>query len=206
MFIREIDEGYNHASLLTSFIDEVLQEADCSTEQISAVAVSKGPGSYTGLRIGVSAAKGVCYAGRIPLLGISSLEAIAWKLAPDYSSDDYIIPMIDAGRMEVYTAVFKTSREIFNPVEAKIIDLNSFDHFPHHSVKVLAGNGAAKFTGLFNGRDDIVIRDDILPSAELLCEPALAAFKEGRFEDVAYFVPMYIKEFIAGKPRVKGLF
>lgn len=206
IIIRETDEGYNHASLLTCYIDEVIKEAGYRPEQLGAVVVSKGPGSYTGLRIGVSAAKGVCFAANIPLIGISAIEAIAWKLAPYYSPDDFIVPMIDAGRKEVYTAVFKVSHEIIEPVSAKIIDINSFDHLPGNSIKVLAGNGSGKFTELFAGNESIVIRSDVLPSAKLLCAPGMAAFKAGKFEDVAYFAPMYIKDFIAGKPRVKGLF
>ncbi len=206
MSIREVNEGYNHAALLTRFIQEVLEEKGYHANQLSAVAVSKGPGSYTGLRIGVSAAKGVCFAHHIPLIGVSALEAMALHLAEECNPDDYFIPMIDAGRMEVYTMIFDGTMRVIEPLGAKIISRDSFDNLPSPACRYLTGNGAFKFRDLFSGDRNVVIRDDVLPSARLLGKPALSAFSAQQFENVAYFEPLYLKEFIAEKPRVKGLF
>lgn len=202
---REINDGYRHASLLTHFIREVLEEAGFEASDLSAVAVSKGPGSYTGLRIGVSAAKGVCFACNIPLIGVTALEAIAWKLAADCLPDDLLMPMIDAGRMEVYTAVYDAGLQLLAPVEAKIIHPEILSHLRPDGNIILAGNGAAKCREMFSSNPHYIIKDEVLPSATLLVPPALTAFRMQRFENLAYFEPFYLKNFIAGKPRVKGL-
>lgn len=206
MAIREVNDGYNHAAMLTAFIGEVLEEAVCRPDQLSAVAVSKGPGSYTGLRIGVSAAKGVCFAHNIPLIGITAIEAMAHFAAKQYHESDFLIPMIDARRMEVYTAIYKGTMEEVEPLHSRIIGLNSFDHLPESGNLILIGGGASKCRDLFQSNEHIIIRDDILPSASLLGELAVRKLRNGAFESLAYFEPLYLKEFIAGKPRVKGLF
>jgi tRNA threonylcarbamoyladenosine biosynthesis protein TsaB len=204
--IREINDGYNHAVLLTRYIDEVLKETGCSAAELSAVAVSKGPGSYTGLRIGVSAAKAVCFAFQIPLIAISAHEAMALRLSKEYSVDSVIVPMIDAGRMEVYTSIWTPAMKEIEPIQSKIITSESFNHLSQFGSIVLAGNGAAKCRDIFIHNQKVIIRDDILPSAELICPLAVVALGRKQFEDLAYFEPLYLKEFIAGKPKVKGLF
>lgn len=204
--VREVNDGFNHAKLLTGFIEEVLDETGCDPSDLSGVAVSKGPGSYTGLRIGVSAAKGICFAHNIPLIGVSALEAMALTVSGDYSEEDLLVPMIDAGRMEVYTSVFTSDMKEVESLSAKIIDNTSFNHFKCRGKIVLLGNGASKTREMFHGDDRIIIRDDIFPSAKLICPIANKKILHSDFEDLAYFEPHYLKEFIAGKPKVKGLF
>jgi len=203
--IREINDGYRHAELLTVFIREVLREAELEISDLDAVVVSKGPGSYTGLRIGVSAAKGICFAGAIPLIGITAVEAIALYLAQSCSDDDLIVPMIDAGRMEVYAATYQKSMQVVEPLSARIINQESLATANHAGSVILAGNGAEKFRDMFQDNPSVIIRSDVLPSAKWLGNPALQAIKKNQFEDVAYFEPFYLKEFQAGKPKVKGL-
>lgn len=188
-------EGYAHAEKLHVFIDDVLKEAGISYKDLSAVAVSMGPGSYTGLRIGVSAAKGLCYSLNIPLIAIDTLEVLALAITPE---NGCIVPMIDARRMEAYTAVFSHDHKKLRSTEAEIIDEESFAALarPVH----LIGDGAAKCKELLSG-DDFVYHDNILfPSAAQMA--ALSFYKHQKSDtvDVAYFEPYYLKDFIAGKP------
>jgi len=203
---REIGGGYHHAALLTTFVQEVLDESAIEPESLDAVVVSKGPGSYTGLRIGVSVAKGICYSRNIPLIGISSLEAMALAVAKDYASNDILIATLDAGRMEIYTMTWNGAMQLLEPLNASVIAANSFDQYLAGSSKiVLIGTGAGKLRVVFDQHPKFVFRDEIHPKAEWLIPLALKAMEEQRFEDVAYFVPLYLKEFVAGKPSVKGL-
>ena len=178
-------------------------------EQLDAVAVSKGPGSYTGLRIGVSTAKGVCYAADKPLLAIDTLHAMAYgmavRLADSLQPTDLLIPMIDARRMEVYRAVFDTQRNPVAGTEALVVDENSFDELQKQHRLWLFGDGAAKLNSLFTHQSQIHIVDDLLPSAAYMAELADQALNARDFVDVAYFEPFYLKDFVAGKPHVKGL-
>ena len=206
MTLREVNDGFNHAKLLTGFIEEVLNEAGCDPAALCGVAVSKGPGSYTGLRIGVSAAKGICFAHNLPLIGVSALEAMALAVSEEYEKEDLLIPMIDAGRMEVYTSAFRIDMQEVEPVGAKIINDYSFKGSSDDGKLVLIGAGASKFREMFFHDKRIIIRDDILPSAKLICPIANKRILNSEFEDMAYFEPLYLKEFIAGKPKLKGLF
>jgi len=203
--LREINDGYRHAALLTRFIGEVLREGGVEARELHGVVVSKGPGSYTGLRIGVSAAKGICFATNIPLIGVTAIEAMAMHLAGQYSGDEHIIPMIDAGRMEVYSATYTISMEEVEPLAARILSPGSLRSDGHTGPLVLAGNGAAKCRELFSSDKTVVFREDVLPSATLLAAPGYTAFRNNQFADVAYFEPLYMKEYLPGKPRVKGL-
>lgn len=200
---RETDEGLNHASLLTVYIDELFREHEISASMLCSIAVSKGPGSYTGLRIGVSTAKGICYAAGIPLIGITAIEAMALSLK---GNADIIIPTIDAGRMEVYCAVYDGAGNEIEPIEARTITEDSFSRYSNRSRIILAGTGAAKFSDMLSGDRRVEVRSDVLPSADKLIKPAYKAFEQKMFEDVAYFEPFYLKAFKAGKPKVKGLF
>lgn len=202
---REIDGGYHHAALLTTFIQEVFEEASLEPTSLNAVAVSKGPGSYTGLRIGVSAAKGICYASKVPLIGVSSLEAMAMTIAGEYSPNDVLISTLDAGRMEVYSMTWSGAMDLLEPLNARVIDAESFSHHSDDGRIILIGTGAAKLRPMFGQHQRMIFRDDIFPRAEWLIPPAIKALEAGRFEDVAYFEPLYLKEFVAGKPRIKGL-
>jgi tRNA threonylcarbamoyladenosine biosynthesis protein TsaB len=187
-------QGYTHAEKLHVFIDEVFKEAGLAYSDLSAVAVSKGPGSYTGLRIGVSAAKGLCYALNIPLIAIDTLELLARKISVN---DGVIIPMIDARRMEVYNAIYTSDYKQLRATQAEVITENSFTET---TGKIhLVGDGASKCKELlFDSR--FVYHDDVIyPSAAQMAELSYLKNKISDTVDVAYFEPYYLKDFIAGK-------
>ncbi|MGV3460353.1 MAG: tRNA (adenosine(37)-N6)-threonylcarbamoyltransferase complex dimerization subunit type 1 TsaB [Flavobacterium sp.] len=187
-------EGYAHAEKLHVFIEDVLTEAGLAYKDLAAVAVSMGPGSYTGLRIGVSAAKGLCYSLNIPMLAIDTLEVLACAIAPESGS---IIPMIDARRMEAYTAVFSHSHRKLRDTEAEIITEESFSGIdgPLH----LLGDGAAKCTVMLTGKKFIWHDDILFPSAAQMAALSFDKYKISDTVNVAYFEPYYLKDFIAGK-------
>lgn len=186
-------EGYLHAEKLHVFIEETLQIAGIKYADLNAVAVSKGPGSYTGLRIGVSAAKGLCYALNIPLIAIDTLELLARQVK---QKSGVIIPLIDARRMEVYSAIYDTNYNLLRKVEAEIISEKSFaDYDTIH----FAGDGAAKCKGVLTGERYVYHDDMIYPSAAQMGELAYHKYKISDTVDVAYFEPYYLKDFVAGK-------
>lgn len=186
-------EGYAHAEKLHVFIEDVLQKGGISFKDLSAVAVSMGPGSYTGLRIGVSAAKGLCYALNIPLLAIDTLELIARKITID---NGVIIPMIDARRMEAYTAVFDAGYNKIREIKAEIITEDSFAEVEGNVH--LAGDGAAKCNNVLTS-DRFIYHNDILyPSSVEMAQLSFDKYKISDTVDVAYFEPFYLKDFIAG--------
>lgn len=197
--VKEANERNIHASHITLFIEELMINTGKKYSDLKAVAVSKGPGSYTGLRIGVSTAKGLCYALDIPLLGIDTLEAMASGLLSktDIQDPDLLIPMIDARRMEVYTGIFQKDLKIIEPVSAKIVDASSFDQFEGRNL-VLFGDGAGKFKELFSGQNNIRFID-FINSAEDLNFLAWRKFSNGETENVAYFEPFYLKDFLLTK-------
>ena len=177
--------------------------------QLDAVAVSKGPGSYTGLRIGVSTAKGICYAADLPLMAIDTLEAMAHgmkaKLGSQITENDLLIPMIDARRMEVYAAVFDANLNKINDTAALVIDESSFEDLRKDHHLWLFGDGAPKLSKLFEIQPNISIVDGFRLSAAYMLPLAEIALRNHDCVDVAYFEPFYLKDFIAGKPHVKGL-
>ncbi len=196
---------YSHSSLLTSFMEEVVQSAGIDFKDLDAVAVSKGPGSYTGLRIGVSAAKGLCYALDIPLISVNTLQAMAYMAAGETGDDvSFYVPMIDARRMEVYNAVFDPSLNPIRETMAEIIDEGSLDRFLHQGRVVVFGDGAAKCHEILK-HPNAAFYGDIHPSVKGMLVPAREKFGHKEFEDIAYFEPFYLKDFVAGKPKVKGL-
>ena len=186
-----------------------MEEAKIDYPQLDAVAVSQGPGSYTGLRIGVSTAKGICFAADLPLMAIDTLEAMAYgmkeKLASQIGPDDLLIPMIDARRMEVYASVFDANLNKINDTAALVIDEHSFEDLRKDHRLWLFGDGAPKLSKLFENQPNINIIDGFKPSAAYMKVLAERALQQQRFVDVAYFEPFYLKDFIAGKPHVKGL-
>lgn len=206
--IREINDQKSHASKVAVFIDEVLSEAQLVPQALSAVAVSSGPGSYTGLRIGVSSAKGLCYAVGIPLIAVDTLQALAEGFLAQNpilaGTNDLLIPMIDARRMEVYAALFDSKARRIGPSEAVVLNENSFQNTSNGRIW-LFGNGAAKTSDLFKNRKEIIISTTFNPSAMHLIQQATIALNTGNFADLAYFEPFYLKDFIAGIPKVKGL-
>lgn len=207
--LRECKGQNAHSEKITIYIYEVLKEAGISYQQLDAVAVSKGPGSYTGLRIGVSTAKGVCYAANLPLMAVDTLHAMAYgmreKLDALFQPSDLLVPMIDARRMEVYCAVFDASLNPVKGTEALVVDEHSFDDLLKEHRLWLFGDGAPKLKELFKDVSQIQIVDDFAPSAAYMATLSDRTLKAGDFVDVAYFEPYYLKDFIAGKPHVKGL-
>ena len=203
--IRENHEGLSHATLTAVFVDDVMKEAGVKLEDLNAVAISKGPGSYTGLRIGVSIAKGLCYALNKPLIAISSIQALAQTATKHYDENHLFVPMIDARRMEVYSAVYNTKNECLRDVQADIIDENSYADFAKNQPLILLGDGAKKCEDIFKTNSQIRIDETLKISAKNMITLAQTAYENKDFVDVAYFEPFYLKDFIAGKPQVKGL-
>jgi tRNA threonylcarbamoyladenosine biosynthesis protein TsaB len=199
--LRELNERNRHAEVITLFIDEVMHEAGKSWPQLDAVAVSCGPGSYTGLRIGVSTAKGLCYAAGKPLIAIETLPAMASGLAKDRDlkeSGELLCPMIDARRMEVYTALYTADGECVMPVAAKIITADSFAEELAQQKVIFFGDGAAKCRQVLAHQPNAVFITDFVNSARSMTDLAALKFERRQFEDVAYFEPFYLKDFIAG--------
>ncbi|MBR6246747.1 MAG: tRNA (adenosine(37)-N6)-threonylcarbamoyltransferase complex dimerization subunit type 1 TsaB [Bacteroidales bacterium] len=194
------DATRQHASLTAPFVKEVLDSQGLSVRDCDAVCVSMGPGSYTGLRVGVSTAKGLCFGAGIPLVAITSLETLVWQ-APDRESYRYIVPMIDARRMEVFTCVYSPSVQRLSEVEAKVIDSESFAPLLAEGPVLFAGDGAAKCQGVITHPDAHFLQCS--PRAESMAKAAEAAFAESRFENLAYFEPFYLKDFVATVPRRK---
>jgi tRNA threonylcarbamoyladenosine biosynthesis protein TsaB len=207
--LRETEGQNAHSEKITNFIHEVMEVGRIDYTQLDAVAVSKGPGSYTGLRIGVSTAKGICYAADLPLMAIDTLEAMAYgmkmKLGSQLGENDLLIPMIDARRMEVYAAIFDTNLNKINDTAALIIDEHSFEDLRKDHHLWLFGDGAPKLNKVFENQPNISVIDGFKPSAAFMLPLAEKALREQDFIDVAYFEPFYLKDFIAGKPHVKGL-
>lgn len=202
LFKKEINEQNAHATALTLFIDEVITNAKLTYQQINAVAVSKGPGSYTGLRIGVSTAKGLCFSLNIPLIAVDTLQAMASGFVTQnnfYSSNALFCPMIDARRMEVYCAIFEANGKQVLQTEAKIIDEQSFNHILNQQKIYFFGDGAAKCTEILQPQSNAIVVDSFINSATDMSATVYAKFLANQFEDVAYFEPLYLKEFIVLK-------
>jgi tRNA threonylcarbamoyladenosine biosynthesis protein TsaB len=184
---------YSHAERLHVYIDEVLKVAKTSTDQLEAIAVSKGPGSYTGLRIGVSAAKGLSYALNIPLISVPTLEALAHQIEIPKGA---IVAMLDARRMEVYSAIYDANYNETRATEAEVLTPDSYQELLKSSIVYFVGNGVAKTKDLITHKNAQFIEDK-LPSAKQMCALSYRKFKSNTFEDVAYFEPYYLKDFIA---------
>ena len=187
--------NYSHAESLHVFIEDVLKSAHIEPARLNAVAVSKGPGSYTGLRIGVSAAKGLCYALNIPLISVNTLQSLAYKVE---SGLGYIIPMLDARRMEVYSAIYNSEHQQIRETEAQILDTFSFKAYLDTDKVYFIGNGVEKAKTLIDHPNAVFV-ENVLPSAHQLGQLAYDKYKKNDTEDVAYFEPFYLKEFIGLK-------
>ncbi|SCY30324.1 tRNA threonylcarbamoyladenosine biosynthesis protein TsaB [Nonlabens sp. Hel1_33_55] len=183
-------DSYGHGERLHVFIEEILERNQLTTKDLNAVAISKGPGSYTGLRIGVASAKGLCFALDIPLIAIDTLQSLTLQVPKPTNT---IIPMIDARRMEVYTAVFQNQEKTVD-TSAKILEEESFDELLSAGNVTVIGSGANKFQELNEDHTNIYI--DCLPSALTMCDLAIQAYKKSDVvNDIAYFEPYYLKEF-----------
>lgn len=212
MALRESDEGRDHAKKVALFVDELLRETGVQPSDIDAIAVGKGPGSYTGLRIGVSFAKGMCYALNIPLIAIGSLDALAEVAREDFEAgildieeEDWaqakLCPMVDARRMEVYAQVFDVEGKAQSDVVAEVVTEESFNEWRSKGKFVIFGNGAQKCAEML---PDAII-EDVVPSARGIVRLAEEAFNAGKFEDLAYFEPFYLKDFIVIPSKKKLL-
>ena len=211
---EEDPKGQNHSEKITLFIDSVMKKAGISYDQLDAVAVSMGPGSYTGLRIGVSTAKGICYAVSKPLIAVETLEAMAYggKLVissevekSSLNGNIMLVPAIDARRMEVYAAIFDENVNKIEDTEAVIIDENSFADLKKDHHLYLFGDGADKCAELFANDDKITVIKEFYCSAKYMNTIAQQKFNNKDFVDVAYFEPFYLKDFVPGTPTVKDL-
>lgn len=202
IFVKEDFQGPSHAVLLGVFVDEALSFIDSHAIPLDAVAVSCGPGSYTGLRIGVSMAKGICYGRNVPLIGIPTLKVLSVPvlLYQELPDDALICPMIDARRMEVYAAIYDRALQVKRETAADIVDENSYLEFLENHPVYFFGNGAAKCREKIKHPNAKFI-DDINPLAKMMAPLAEKAMAEKQFEDVAYFEPYYLKEFIATQPK-----
>jgi tRNA threonylcarbamoyladenosine biosynthesis protein TsaB len=190
--IREIaEQNFSHAEKLHVFIEELLLETNVALKEVKAIAVSQGPGSYTGLRIGVSAAKGLCYALSIPLIAVDTLEILARKIQ---ISSGIILPMIDARRLEVYCAFFDSNYAKIRETKAEIIDENSFQE--ETEIIHLIGDGAIKFKEILTDKKFKYYPEIQFPSAAEMSLISFQKFKNNQFEDVAYFEPFYLKDFV----------
>ena len=190
------EEGYSHAERLHVFIEEIIKEAGITLNDLSAIAVSQGPGSYTGLRIGVSAAKGLCYALDIPLIAVDTLQALASQVA---ISNGLIIPMIDARRMEVYSAVFAPNLERKREVLAEIITESSFENL--QETLYFVGDCAEKCKSVLTKENYIFLDKIVYPSAKEMSAISFEKFKINDTVDVAYFEPYYLKDFMITTPK-----
>lgn len=201
--VREINEPNRHAEKLTVFCDEVMKEAGISFAQLDGVAVSKGPGSYTGLRIGVSAAKGICYAVNKPLIAVGTLEAMAAGMLSEAKPGDLLCPMIDARRMEVYCALYDHEGNEVQPVAPLVLDENSFAGLLSEKRILFSGDGMPKSKELLSRFPNAVFTEAGICSAKHLALPAEKKLAEKTFEDLAYFEPFYLKVFHPGPQRSK---
>ncbi len=204
--LKESNESRSHASMVTIFIEELLKESGIEARDLEAIAVSKGPGSYTGLRIGVSVAKGIAYAASIPLIGIDTTLSMFRGITgnkdhrPAIDRDTLFCPMLDARRMEVYYAIYDTNGNTIKDISAEIIREDSFINIPEFKKIIFFGDGAIKCKEVIK-RTNAHFADDFRMSASHMHSPVYQAFKGRNYEDVAYFEPFYLKDFITSKPR-----
>lgn len=206
---RENAEGNRHSELLTVYVEQVFSESGWKPDELDAVCVSRGPGSYTGLRIGVSVGKGICFGRGIPLIAVSTLESLAWHVAFDTKFSEYsnegevlLCPMLDARRTEVYTALFSRNAVQLTPVSAEIITGDTFAGELKNHRTLFFGNGAHKCKVLIQN-PNAVFTEPISASARFMSHLAEERYNKKSFENVAYFEPYYLKDFIATIPKNK---
>lgn len=188
------EQGYSHAEKLHVFIEDILKDAGITVRDLKAIAISKGPGSYTGLRIGVSAAKGLCYALQIPLISVDTLQVLAQKVT---HKDGLIVPMIDARRMEVYSAVFDNNHKKIMEVQAEVLTENSYAEITE--TIYIVGDCQEKCQTVLTKANFVFLPEIIFPSANEMSSLSFEKFTQNDFEDVAYFEPFYLKDFMLTK-------
>lgn len=190
---EENDLNYSHSERLHILIRDILEEGNIQLSGLDAIAISKGPGSYTGLRIGVSAAKGLCFSLDIPLISVPTLSSLAYKV----KEPGYVVTMLDARRMEVYSAVFNEAKDQVKDTSAVILDIESYRSLLEKGRVNFIGSGVQKFSEICDHPNAVFIKNE-LPSAGEMILPAFQKFQNRKFEDVAYFEPYYLKDFMAG--------
>lgn len=196
--LKELNDGsYSHAEKLHEFILQVVKQASIEMSDLKAIAVSKGPGSYTGLRIGVSTAKGFCFALNIPLIAVSTLASLAKSIS---ITEGYKIPLLDAKRMEVYSAVFNKDNKKIRNVKAEIITSTSFHEYLKHQKVYFFGDGAEKCKEIIV-HENAIFMNGKFPSANEMSVLSFEKYKKNDIEDVAYFEPFYLKDFIITKSK-----
>jgi tRNA threonylcarbamoyladenosine biosynthesis protein TsaB len=198
----ELNSDKSASSMLTTLMQSAVEQTGYTLKDLDAIAVAKGPGSYTGLRVAVSTAKGLCYALDKPLIAINTLQAMAWQVLPFFGPEFRFCPMIDARRMEVYASVFDSEGEIVTPSEAVIMDEYSFEEQLAGNKIVFFGDGAAKCASLLSSNPNAVfIQGEIRPSAKTVGCLAAKSYQANNFEDLASFEPYYLKDFMTPPPR-----
>ncbi|MBN2484695.1 MAG: tRNA (adenosine(37)-N6)-threonylcarbamoyltransferase complex dimerization subunit type 1 TsaB [Bacteroidales bacterium] len=207
--LRESADDRSHAVKLAAFIDELFKEASIEPGQLSAVAISMGPGSYTGLRIGVSMAKGLCYGAGVPLIAVPTLQAMCYGVPKSFLdennlNDFYYCPMLDARRMEVYTAIYNQLFFECKETSAEIIGLNSFSHFLQEKPVIFFGTGAEKTQEIISAPNAYFF-NNFKHSSKNMLSIANLLYSHSSFQNVAYFEPFYLKDFIATVPKNKIL-
>ena len=190
-----INDGYKHSERLMTFVNQVFVDSQRKLSDLDAIAISEGPGSYTGLRIGVSAAKGISYALDKPLIAINSLEIMASAVSLNHPGYDLFIPMIDARRMEVYTAVYSNDLVVVDRLSAMIIDENAFRDIAETEKVIYFGDGADKCEHIFNARKNFKLLKAIMPTSIDMASLSFKRYQMNIFESVAYFEPNYLKDF-----------
>jgi len=196
--VKELSNGYSHAENLHVFIKDILAEHKLTYTDLNAIAISKGPGSYTGLRIGVSTAKGLCFSLDIPLIAIETLEILAHQVK---KAEGFIVPMIDARRMEAYTKVYDAAFNEVRMIEAEILNETSFAAYLEKGKVVFVGNKTEKTQDVIQHENAVFV--DTLPSSKEMSELAYAKYQKNHIEDVAYFEPYYLKDFLVTPAKKK---
>ncbi|UTW63439.1 tRNA (adenosine(37)-N6)-threonylcarbamoyltransferase complex dimerization subunit type 1 TsaB [bacterium SCSIO 12741] len=202
--IKEVNSGYSHSENLAPFVEDLLKETEVKSSDLNALAVGMGPGSYTGLRIGVSLVKGLAFGLNIPIIGLSSLQIMAAEVQSriiKVEDKDAFLSLLDARRMEVYASAYNAELSEVLPPAAIVLESDSFSTLVNDYSRVFVfGPGAEKFVHQSDHSDSFVYVEEIFPSVKGMNELAFSAFSNQRFLDTAYFEPFYLKDFIAGKP------
>lgn len=199
--VNELYTEKSHSGMLTTLCENVVKYAGFSLKSLDAFAVAKGPGSYTGLRVGVSTAKGFCFALDKPLIAVNTLEAMAYQLKDFYDETHLLCPMIDARRMEVYCQVLDNQMNVISETEAKIIDELSFSELLNENQLVFFGDGAIKCKAVITHKNAIFLNTEIHPSAKTVGLLATNSFEKSLFENVVTFEPFYLKDFVGTQPK-----
>ena len=200
--VKENNEGLNHSVLLGTYIDEILKENNLNVHQLDAIAISMGPGSYTGLRIGISMAKGLCFGAGKPMIAVPTLQALALSVSSRLQENALYCPMIDARRMEVYTAFFDKENRTIIDTQAEIIDEDSFAGLLAEHKIYFFGNGSGKVKNTLTSPNACFL-ENVETSARHMVQIAKQHFLRQQFVDIAYFEPFYLKDFIATTPKKK---